>query len=166
METKTTNKEIVKILENPISVIETEEHLISAKEFNKKIKDRYNLIEEERKSITQPILDSKKAIDEKYKVLTAPLLQAEKEIKALIVDYLNRKELEIKKEAGKDVAKLAIKDENVSFRIDYDIEVTDITKVSKDYLLVDESKIKQKIREGQKTFSGIKLIEKKIIINR
>lgn len=146
--------------------IADEKELASAKEFLLQVKDVRNKIEAERKELTKPILDSKKKLDDKYKSIDAPFAKMELHVKSLMTDYLNRKELEIKKEAGKDVAKLAIKDEKVSFRIDYDIEIVDISKVSKEYLLVDESKIKAKIREGQKTFSGIKIIERKVIISR
>lgn len=155
--------EIIPYNKNTIS---DEKDLATAKEFLLKVKDVRNKIEAERKELTKPILDSKKKLDDKYKTIDAPFEKMEKEVKALMVDYLNRKELEVKKEAGKDVAKLAIKDEDVSFRIEYDIEVTDITKVAKEFLIVDESLIKQRIREGQKTFSGIKLIERKVIIGR
>lgn len=155
--------EIIPYNKNTIS---DEKDLASAKEFLLKVKDVRNKIEAERKELTKPILDSKKKLDDKYKTIDAPFEKMEKEVKALMVDYLNRKELEVKKEAGKDVAKLAIKDEDVSFRIEYDIEVTDITKVAKEFLIVDESLIKQRIREGQKTFSGIKLTERKVIIGR
>lgn len=154
-----------KIVPYTNTAINTSEDLAEAKDFLLKVKDVRNKIEAERKELTKPILDSKKKLDDKYKTIDAPFEKMEKDIKTLITDYLNRKELEIKKEAGKDVAKIAIKEEKVSFRIDYDIEVTDISKVSKEFLMVDESKIKQKIREGQKTFSGIKLIEKKTIIS-
>lgn len=146
--------------------INTSEDLSSAKEFLLQVKGVRNRIETERKDLTKPILYSKKKLDDKYKEIDEPFLKMELNVKKLMADYLNRKELEIKKEVGKDVAKLAIKDEDVSFRVDYDIEVIDITKVSKEYLMVDEAKIKQKIREGQKNFAGIKLTEKKIIISR
>lgn len=148
------------------NTIADESDLASAKEYLLKVKEVRNKIEAERKELTKPILDSKKKLDDKYKTIDAPFLKIETEVKSLMVDYLNRKELEVKKEAGKEVAKLAIKDENVSFRIDYDIEVTDISKVAKEFLMVDEGLVKARIKEGQKTFAGIKLIEKKIIIGR
>lgn len=148
------------------NTIVDESDLAQAKEYLLKVKEVRNKIEAERKELTKPILDSKKKLDDKYKTIDAPFEKIEKEVKALMVDYLNRKELEVKKEAGKDVAKLAVKDEDVSFRIEYDIEVVDITKVAKEFLMVDESLIKEKIREGQKTFAGIKLTERKVIIAR
>lgn len=148
------------------SSISDESELALAKEFLLQVKDVRNKIEAERKELTKPILDSKKKLDEKYKTIDSPFEKMEKDVKALMVDYLNRKELEVKKEAGKEVAKLAVKDEDVSFRIEYDIEVVDISKVAREFLLVDESLIKTRIREGQKTFAGIKLTERKVIIGR
>lgn len=147
-------------------LIADEKELSQAKEFLLKVKEVRNKIEEERKSLTKPILDSKKKLDEKYKTIDKPFLDMEMAVKSLMTDYLNRKEEEVKKIAGKEVASLAIKDEDVSFRIDYDIEVTDISKVAKEFLVVDEMLIKQKIREGQKTFAGIKIIPRKTIIAR
>lgn len=155
-----------KIVPYTKEIITGEAELADAKEFLLKVKEVRNNIEAERKELTKPILDSKKKLDDKYKNYDKPFAEMEQNIKKLMADYLNRKELEVKKDFGKDVAKLAIKDEKVSFRIDYDIEITDISKVAKEFLMINESKIKAKIREGQKTFAGIKLIEKKIIISR
>lgn len=155
-----------KIVPYTNTAISDEVELAEAKAFLLQVKEVRNKIEVERKELTKPILDSKKKLDDKYKSFDEPFRKMELQVKELMTDYLNKKELEIKKEVGKDVAKLAIKDEKVSFRIDYDIEVVDISKVAKEFLVVDESKIKSKIREGQKTFAGIKLIEKKIIISR
>ncbi len=146
--------------------ISDEKELASAKAFLLDVKGVRNRIEAERKELTKPLLDSKKKIDDKYKSIDAPFEKMEMDVKALMVDYLNHKEAQIKEEAGKDVAKLAIKDERVSFRLDYDVEVIDITKVAKEFLLVDESLVKQRIREGQNTFAGLKITEKKIIIGK
>lgn len=155
-----------KIVPYTNTAIADEKELSSAKAFLLQVKDIRNQIEAERKDLTKPILDSKKKLDEKYKQIDEPFLAMELKVKSLMTDYLNKKELEIREESGKDVAKLAIRDEKVSFRVEYDIEVVDITKVAKEFLLVDESRIKQKIRDGQKTFAGIKLIERKVIISR
>jgi len=146
--------------------IASEVELADAKEFLLQVKSVRNKIEEERKELTKPILDSKKKLDEKYKNYDKPFAEMEKNVKALMGEYLDRKELEFKKETDKETAKLAIKDEKVSFRIDYDIEVVDISKVSKEYLVLDESRVKVKIKEGQKTFAGLKITERKVIISR
>jgi len=140
--------------------------LTQAKDFLLKVKEVRNAIETERTDLTKPILSTKKKLDDKYKVIDEPFKKMELEIKSLMADYLNRLELEIKKDVGKDVAKLAVKDEKVSFRINYNIEVTDITKVSKDFLLINEQKIQSRIKEGQKIFAGIKITEIKVIIAR
>lgn len=146
--------------------ITNEQDLAQAKAYLLRVKEVRNAIEAERKELTKPILDSKKKLDDKYKTIDAPFLSAELFVKKLMTTYLDKKQLEIQKDAGKEVAKLAVKDEKVSFRIEHDIEVVDILKVAKEFLLVDEQKIKQKIREGQKTFAGIKITERKVIISR
>jgi len=163
METTTTNFEIIPYTNTSIT---NEQDLAQAKEYLLQIKDIRNKIESERKELTKPIMDTKKKLDDKYKAIDEPFQKAELSVKKLMTDYLDKKELEVKKEMGKDIAKLAVKDEKVSFRIDYDIEVTDISKVAKEFLLVDEQKIKSKIRDGQKTFAGIKVTERKVIISR
>lgn len=58
------------------------------------------------------------------------------------------------------------KNEKISQRYVYDYEVTDESKIPREYLMINEIKIKQKIREQKEDtkIPGIKVIKKRILI--
>ncbi len=145
---------------------------------NKELKNIVDFMEKERKEETKPILDAKKNIDTKWQTRMKPFADRIASNKLLLAQWLDYQEVEKAKELqsedfsakeSRDLAKLDTKvNSNVSFRIDYDLEVLDINKVPSKFIIksVDEKAVKEWFKENQKQIAGLKIKEIKTIINR
>lgn len=170
------NKEVI---EQPI-VIETQENYTNYADVLKACKNKVKELEEERKSYTAPLDESKKRIMAKFKEVVDPLESyISKVSKAMsdwyVVEEKKRKELQaqLEKEAVEKADKTnpdvivpvveSVKTTKSGYSTttmikSYTYEVEDLTKVPREYLMVDDKKVKAVIKTGIKV-DGIKIIE-------
>ena len=161
-----------------IASIKTQDEVEVCLAQNKRAKQLIDWAENMRQEATRPILASKKAIDDLWKLREAPLLALISHNKKNLESYLflqeKQKAQELKgfdfnSKESKNLAKIEVKSEaGVSYRTDWDIEVTDIEKVPAKYLIqsINEKAVKEYMKEGKKSIPGLKVTEKKVIINR
>jgi hypothetical protein len=146
---------------------------------NKRAKAMVDWAESMRTEATRPILASKKAIDDLWKLREAPLLALithnKQNLEAYLFEQEKQKATELKEETGfsnkesTNLAKIETKQESgVTYRTDWEIEITDIEKVPAKYIIksVDEKLIKEYLKEGKKSIPGLSCVEKKIIITK
>lgn len=169
-------------------VISNQEEYTQAGDVMKLCKNKIKEIDEERKLYTQPLDESKKRIMAKAKSITEPLEKyVEKISKAMGEWYLaeekrrqeEQKKLEEQaiKEAGDspdvivpivESVKTTRGQVSTTTGIKYnDFEIVDEALIPREYLMVDESKIKEAINKGGvKSISGIKITEQVRFTNR
>lgn len=146
---------------------------------NKRAKTMVDWAETMRQEATRPILASKKAIDDLWKLREAPLLALithnKQNLEAYLFEQEKQKAQELKEDSGfnnkesKNLARIESKQESgVTYRTDWEIVVTDIEKVPAKYIIktIDEKLVKEYMKEGKKSISGLNCIEKKIIITK
>jgi len=165
--------------EKQITIITGQEDVQFCMDQNRRVKRIIDLLENIRLDAVREILLSKKRIDDKYKIIESPLLSIISNNKQLLEAYLflqeQQKAKELKEDTGfsnkesKNLSKIETRQESgVSYRTDYEIEITDIEKVPAKYIIksVDEKLVKEYMKDGKKSIPGLNCVEKKIIINR
>jgi len=163
------------------AVITSNEELEVADLYRIKIKERYNKIEEERKSYVKGLNDTVKRINDNFKKLTVPLKNAEKIIVDAILSFRQKEE---EKRLEKEIALQEITgDENISvsnsvpdiietklgstkFTKRWTFEVVDLKKVPRAFLEVDETKITKAISNGIREIKGLKIYQKESLRTR
>lgn len=165
--------------ETKLDKIQTQEDVEICLAQNKRAKQMIDWAELMRKEAVAPIMASKKALDTLWADREAPLIALITNNKGIISDYLSAQEAikakELKDEVGfnnkesKSLASIETKSETgVSYRITYDITVEDIEKVPSKYIVksVNETLVKEYMKDGKKAIPGLKVVERKIIITR
>lgn len=159
-------------------VIKSDKDLSKASEFLIKIKGQLKELETERKTFTAPINESLTRLNKRFAELTDPLKDAESKLKVAILDY--KKEREVKRiEDEKKLQKengntdIAITDRvpdiietqsgELRTRKTWTFKIVDITKVPKEYLTVDDKKVKTKIKEGERKIKGLEIYQEETL---
>lgn len=118
------------------------------------------LIEEKRKSYTKRLREELSERNEEFNSYLEPLNQARKIMDGKIVDYYKRQEKEKPiMEAERTVGTTTIK------KI-WDFRIIDEAKIPKEFLMVNEPKIREKIREGVRAIEGLEIYQREIVSTR
>lgn len=177
------------VLQADTFTIETEAQLNEASELLRKIKTAYKTVEERRTFVVKPLNDQIRNINGWFKSITEPLVQAEDILKRKVLTFRQeqerirlaeqkrleeeaaKKQAEINKLAEQkgveapvlNVPKLAELDKTVNtstIKKVWTFEVTDLNLIPREYLVVDETKIRNAVREGVRNIPGVKIFEK------
>lgn len=156
----------------------------TAQQLAKDLNNSVKTIEEKRKEMKKPSLDEGNMIDAIAKLLTVPANKAIEICKTKIKTYdddlvaKEKKATELNTPplvdlfASPEQVPVVISESNVSKRIAWKFEITSICAIPKDWIILDEAKIKAFIKERkQDTFdgeiiNGVKFIKDSSIILR
>lgn len=168
--------------------ISSPEEVTEATKFLSMVKGRYDRTEELRTFFTKPLLDQKRNIDALFKEQTAPLLAVitkvkrgvsnytlaemqkarEKEEKARIAQEKKNEKREAKGLAPDlTPAPLAPTPETTTHTAEgksttstvWKFEVESLKDVPKKYMTVDEKKIRQAVKEGEREIKGVRIYQ-------
>lgn len=143
-------------------------------------------IEERRKFFTQPLNHQIKNINQLFKGYSEPFVQADKIVRAKMITYRQEQEqkrLEEEKKMKKEAEKIAKKEgidvsevmasqdaqeapsatDKTSIRKIWTFEILDIAKIPRQFLMPDETSIRNAIRSGVRKIAGVKIFEKDIV---
>ena len=173
---KKENKSIVQIASSAtkIAVIKTDKDLTSAIDFLVRVKKKLKEGEEERLSYTKPINESLSRLNARFKELSGPLKEAERSVKDGILVYRKIKEDQrskdeadlIKKNGNADITLadrvpdiMESKTGEIRTRKTWTFKVVDMKKVTRDWLVVDERKVKEAIKGGERNIKGLEIYQ-------
>lgn len=161
--------------------IQTKADYDEAMSILKQAKELYKSIDNKRKELTRPIDESKKRIMAFFKPPLNLLKEKQAFMENEIREYIQREE-EKRREAERDVETLDLIDDRfldslrivnqepvkTSKRTVYDFEVIDENIIPREYLTIDEKKIKTAVQKskGEVNIPGIKIVKRIIIVNR
>lgn len=164
-------------------VITSNEDYTKAGDTLKVVQNRIKKLEEKRKEYTQPLDESKKRIMADFQSISKPLEDFVQQVKSKMVEWYReeqkRKDEEQKlleaealkkaKEEGKSEIEVAIVNQEVktqrgdlattSVKKVWKFTVEDETKVPREYLCVDEKKIKLAMSDGVRKIEGVKIFQ-------
>jgi len=152
-----------------------------ATEYFKPIKDGLKGLEEFRKKYTQPFDKINKAINKQVRVYSEPLKECEQIIKDKKRDYFllqekieRKKQIEYEKKMEKSladnkpmpappvqIAEKQTKTNNVTSSVlkVWKFKIQDVNSIPRDYMMVDESKIRNIIKAGVREIPGVFIYE-------
>ena len=157
-----------------VAIIKSETDLTKAVEFLVQVKNRLKEHEEERQSYTKPINESLKRLNSRFKELTEPLKNAERAVKDAILTYKREKEEQRqideaklqKKNGNKDIALATVvpdiiesKSGEIRTRKTWTFKVVDEKTIPRDYMILDERKVKEAIRSGERKIKGLEIFQ-------
>lgn len=162
--------------------IESDEDMLTAGEVRKRIKTVGKMLEEQKKSATDPINKSLKIIRGWFKPLEEDYEKAENIVSVKMLEYQdiqrqqrewareeNAEKTEIKKEHPDakvhiDAVPIVItKSENFHTRIVKKFRIVNVDLVPREFLIVDETAIRKLMMAGV-TVSGVEYYEEKILV--
>ena len=164
--------------EQMIAVIHTQTEVDLCMEQNRRAKKMVDFAESMRIEATKPIFESKRKLDLLWKARTAPLLALISHNKTNLEAYLFEQEkqkaeelknFDFNKKESTNLAKIEVKAEaGVTYRTDWDLEITDISIVPEKFIIktLDEKAIKDHLKNGGTVVKGVKITPKKIIITK
>jgi formyltetrahydrofolate synthetase len=148
------------------------------------LKEQLNEADKQRKEIVDPLNGVVKHVNQKFKTYTDPRKELEDHLKFLMKSYLEEQRAEMAKLAEKE-AKIAERkgakqlaidireralsaqpvptNAAVTFRDKYTFKVTDLTKVPREYLCVDEDKMKKLCGPDAPKIPGIEFYKDTIV---
>ena len=166
-------------------VVKVSDDETKAYDILRQIKERINLIEEKRTSITKPLNASLKAANTLFKQLSDPLKEADSIIRQKILAFRQKQEeIAVRKqeqlcekanaalEAGDEAKaeKLQAKAENITANVGNSLvqkrwtyEIVDIRKIPYKYLTVDSPIITQDIKAGERDIPGLRIFQEESI---
>lgn len=160
----------------------------------KLISEQIRVVEEKRKSFTAPLNWSLKEINTTFKAITNPLQTAknilsnkvmawrQKEQEKIRIEQARiekeeerrRKIQEAHEKQGHEVSKpvimtrpepLKVKDTTTTRKV-WKFKITDSAKVPREYMIIDDGKIREAVRNGIREIEGIKIYQEEIIVIR
>jgi vacuolar-type H+-ATPase subunit H len=156
--------------------IKTKEHMEEASGYLGQIKSKTNEIEDERKSIVQPVNDSVRKINRKYIVVTGPLKEAERTIKDKMRVYVEAEEAKVQKKLEKakpgdeppPAPDTQVRtDEGVtSVRKVWVHDLVDIKQLPDEFKTIDNVAVKKAIDSGVREIPGLKIYQRTDIAHR
>lgn len=173
---KKENKSIVQISSraNKVAIIKSNEDLIKAVEFLVQVKNKLKNYEEERLSYTEPINKTLKRLNDRFKILTEPLKLAQRGVKDAVLTYRKKKEekrqieeKKIRKKNGNENIILPeivpdiveSKSGEIRTRKNWVFKIVDEKKVPREYMIIDEKKVREAIREGKRKIKGLEIYQ-------
>jgi len=168
--------------------VTSDEDMATATDYLGLLKDRWKRIEEIRTGFTKPLNDHIGKLNTMFKSQQSPLKEVEIKVKALMGAFYTQKAKEVelaRLEAEKVQKKAELEAEKKgvvvtpapdmtepvktsvkttqatsSMKKVWKFEVVDENKVPKEYLMVDEKKIREAVGLGMREIEGIKIFEK------
>jgi len=154
-------------------VVEDEASHELAAEATRYAKAQIKLLEDKRKSVTQPLLAVKREIDSWFKPVVAQWQEAERDLKAKMLGYV-KKVQEANRQAAAAAAAAETSEEAVTAlqaiadkpqvkgvhsvkRWTY--EVIDVTSVPEQYLAVDHEEVTAAIKAGTREIPGLRIYQ-------
>jgi len=140
------------------------------------IKTALKTIDTERKKITGPLNQSLKAANKMFKLLSEPFKTADSIIRGKILDFRREQEERAEKERERrekiqasheakghqtyDLEEVApeVAQQTVTTKR-WTFEIIDESRIIRDYLKVDETKIRQAIRDGARDIAGLRIYQ-------
>jgi hypothetical protein len=163
-------------------VIKSVDDVEKASKFLRRIKDAEIIIEDKRKSFTQPLNASLKEINKTFKEMKAPLVEAREMVSEDIIFFKRKEEERLAEEQRKrDEAKKILEEADIEVpevpevpEVENTIgstrtvkrwtfEVEDISKVPIHYIKIDEVKVREAIRNDVRELPGLKIYQKESI---
>lgn len=132
-------------------------------------KSLYKVIEAVRKKITEPARKYAASINDLARGFTDRLKQAEDHIKSKIEDWTRSEQLEdipidLMLLDG-DISKIRSDNATAYTKTNWSFEITDVSKVPREFLKVDEEKVKLALKSGIRQIPGLTIVsEDKMII--
>lgn len=158
-----------------LALIKTDKDVVKATEFLVQVKRKIKSLETERQEYTKPINESLKKLNTRFKELTEPLKNAERVVKDAIVLYRQEteqkrleKETQLRKDNGNENIELTntlpeiVESKSGETRTTHrwTFEVTNKKKIPLDYMIIDEVKINDAIRNKVRKIPGLKIYQK------
>ncbi len=126
------------------------EQLVEASEFVEKISILNDNIEAQRTQFTKPLNETLKNINTFFKKFSDPVKKADKMLREKMISYKEMQGDNIENKFGK-----------IHFTTYTDFEITDFDAIPKEYLSVDEAKIKKALATEGTVIPGIKVTKGK-----
>jgi len=162
-----------------LEVVDEESHELAA-EATRYVKAQIKVLEDKRKSVTQPLLTVKREIDSWFKPVVAQWQEAEKDLKAKMMGYV-RKVQEANRKAQEAAVAAQTSEEAVAAlqtitekpqakgvhsvkRWTY--EVIDVTSVPEQYLAVDHEEVTAAIKAGTREIPGLRIYQEETLAVR
>ena len=116
-------------------------------------------LESSRKGIIQPHVDFQRAINKIVKDYTTKLEEIEDNLKQKLESWIESKE---ESNSVSEIS-LVVEDGTLKQTSVWTYELDDLSKVPREYLMLDDKKVKDKIKKGIREIEGIKIYEKQSV---
>ena len=146
--------------------VTTDETFTEAGEALIHTKQRLKRIETLRKEIVAPLNAHVKKINSMFKQESAPFSILENTLKSEMSNYNTKKEEELKQHTEVQeapISKTKTESGSTSVRKQWVFEVEDESKIPQEYFILDESKVRTAIKDGQRDIPGMKIFPKSVI---
>jgi len=158
----------------------------------KQISEQVKMIEEKRKTFTAPLNQSLREINSTFKELTKPLQTAKNILTQKVMAWRReeqekirieqeriareeerrRKIQEAHKEQGHEISKPVVmtrpeplkQRDTTQTRKVWKFKIIDVIKIPREYLMIDESNIRDAIRKGIREIPGVKIYQEEIMV--
>lgn len=147
-------------------VVTNDDEMQSASRFLAQVKVRINRLKEIKDELVKPMKSAIKNADNWFKVQTDPFLNLEAKVKSAIAGYIVQKEKAAVAEAKQTQAiaerpKVKVNTEfgQVSSQKRWTWRITDESKVPREYLCIDNAKVSNAVRNGERSISGIEIFQ-------
>ena len=120
-------------------------------------------LEESRKRVIKPHFDFQKSVNEIVKEYTNKLESIENSLKEKLVSWSTAQSLFEPSQKG---VTIEVEDGKLTTKSSWEYEITDSDKVPRKYLKIDESKIKDALKSGERHIEGVRIFETKKITMR
>lgn len=132
----------------------------------KKLSDSKKMVEDYRISMTKPLNESLRAINNFFKQFSEPLELVDRQIRNDIKAY-NEQFKEKETIDQRDYAELSLAAKNkvggVKLKKVWTFEIIDEKKIPASLMMVNEMKIKNRIREGVREIAGLRIYQEEIV---
>jgi hypothetical protein len=174
---------------NQVVVIKSQQDFLTASDTLKIISQKIKKVEEKRKEYTAPLDESKKRIMADFQAITKPLEEFVAAVKEKMIEWqkieqkrLDEEQKKLEAEAlkkakaeGKSEVEVAIVNNIKTQRADFStatlkkiwtFEVISEIEIPREYLTVDEKKIKEAIKNGVREIKGVKIYQEESLAIR
>jgi len=190
VELEVCNNDIIMQAEN--QQIETQNDVDDTNVIIKQISGQVKMIEEKRKTFTQPLNQSLKEINKTFKELTKPLLDVKNILSQKVMAWRRKEQEKIREEEqriakeeerrrkiqeahkakGHEVSEPVVmkrpdtlkETDTTQTRKVWKFEITDPTRVPREYMTINEAKIRNVVRSGIREIPGVRIYQEEIMV--